>query len=249
MITTLLFDLDDTLVQMNRQGLTWSFLALLVPVVRGVVPLWRLYPVARTVIRKTKSHGSHLTNFEAMTAALCQETGVSHAHAVACIRRFEATFERMAWRFKAVPHARETLELAEKLGYRLALATNPSTPQSMVKARLRWAGLEHVKFEFCTHSEVMTRCKPDPAYYEELCQKWTLVPQQCLMIGNDVVMDLPAADAGIHTFLLSTSLAPRLPTHRPPPDYIGDYSQLQALLRQWAGESAERLPSNRGFSA
>jgi FMN phosphatase YigB (HAD superfamily) len=52
-------------------------------------------------------------------------------------------------------------------------------------------------FDFITHAENMTRTKPKIAYYQELIQKLNLNPDNCLMIGNDIVKDMPAFEAGM----------------------------------------------------
>ena len=69
-----------------------------------------------------------------------------------------------------------------------------STP---CKTRLRAGGLDDFTFDFISHSEVMTRCKPDPRYYRELLERLRARGEECLMIGNDPRKDLPAKDAGI----------------------------------------------------
>lgn len=245
-IDTLLFDLDGTLVDMDRRGVTWEFLALLVPLFKGLVPAWKAYGVAKDVIRQTKTHGTDRTNFEVMVAAACAHAGASPEEVRARIRMFEERFERMAARFRPIEGARETLELAQGLGYRLALATNPSTPASMVTRRLCWAGIDQIPFAFFTHSENMTRCKPGLGYYEEMRDRWGLDPQACLMIGNEADMDLPATRLGMRTFLVDRGNRRWRASKTWTPDHVGSYADLRALLRKWAAERPSPWPGSSG---
>ena len=111
-------------------------------------------------------------------------------------------FPHLSGHFVPIPGARETLELARRLDYRVVLATNPVWPLDAVRTRLRAGGLDDFTFDFISHSEVMTCCKPDPRYYRELLERLQARGEECLMIGNDPRKDLPAKEAAINTFLI-----------------------------------------------
>lgn len=113
-------------------------------------------------------------------------------------------FPRLSCFFYPIPHNKEILLWAKKNNYRIILATNPVFPLSAIKTRLEAAGLNLDYFNGITHAENMTRTKPRVAYYEELVSKFQLKANECLMIGNDPIKDLPAAAVGMKTFLLTT---------------------------------------------
>ena len=46
-------------------------------------------------------------------------------------------------------------------------------------------------------------CKPNPKYYSEILEKLNLDPEDCLMVGNDVIEDMVAQKLGMKVFLLT----------------------------------------------
>lgn len=74
------------------------------------------------------------------------------------------------------------------------------------ESRIRWAGLQPEDFELYTTYEDQYYCKPNVRYYEEILKAKNLKPEECMMIGNDVVEDLVAAELGTAVFLLTDCL-------------------------------------------
>ena len=104
------------------------------------------------------------------------------------------------------PQAKETVHKLKKLGYKVALATNPIFPEEATKLRMSWAGLSSLDFEFYTSYENINCCKPNPAYYLEVAKRVGCNPQECLMVGNDVSDDMSAQNVGMKVFLLTDCL-------------------------------------------
>lgn len=86
------------------------------------------------------------------------------------------------------------------------LATNPIFPAVATENRIRWAGLEPEDFLLYTTYENSHYCKPNPKYYQEILKKAGFLPQECLMVGNDVQEDMVAASLGMKVFLLTDCL-------------------------------------------
>lgn len=101
------------------------------------------------------------------------------------------------------------LEELKKQGWRLILATNPIFPETAVRQRLQWAGVDPAIFADITTYENSTRCKPNPAYYTEILERNHLDPATCIMIGNDTSEDMIARSLGMQTFLLTEHLIDR----------------------------------------
>ena len=81
----------------------------------------------------------------------------------------------------------------------------------------------------------MHACKPNPAYYREIAERVRTEPGNCVMIGNDVQMDiLPARRAGMKTFWITD--AGGMPTDVPS-DWRGTLADFGELLE--SGELAE----------
>ncbi len=94
----------------------------------------------------------------------------------------------------------------KETGYRVVLATNPIFPSYAVESRMCWAGLSPKDFEFYTYYENIGLGKPNPEYYREIVRKLNAVPEECVMVGNDVTEDMIAQSVGMKVFLLTDCL-------------------------------------------
>jgi FMN phosphatase YigB (HAD superfamily) len=102
------------------------------------------------------------------------------------------------------PAASRVVEAWKARGAKIVLATNPVFPRLLVDLRARWGALDPNHFDFVTSSENMSFCKPSPDYYRSVADSIGVHPRECLMVGNDVQMDLvPAATAGMRTCLVT----------------------------------------------
>ncbi len=104
------------------------------------------------------------------------------------------------------PLAKECIRLLKKKGYRIVLATNPIFPRVATVNRIRWAGLQPEDFEWITTYENSSYCKPSLEYYREILKVIGKIPQECIMVGNDVRDDMCTALLGMDTFLLKDCL-------------------------------------------
>ncbi len=104
------------------------------------------------------------------------------------------------------PKAAQAVAEIKNAGYRVALATNPIFPSIATESRIRWAGLEIDDFELYTTYENSSYCKPNPDYYRAIAQKLGVNPEECLMVGNDAIEDTAAQVAGMQVFLLTDCL-------------------------------------------
>ena len=102
--------------------------------------------------------------------------------------------------------ANRTVKLIKQKGIRTVVATKPIFPASAIEARLEWAGMDVSDFEFYTHYDRCKYCKPNPMYYKEIADALGLLPEECLMVGNDVSEDMPAEEIGMKVFLLTDCL-------------------------------------------
>jgi FMN phosphatase YigB (HAD superfamily) len=107
------------------------------------------------------------------------------------------------------PLARDVLERCSQAGLRVVLATNPVFPRPVVEARMAWGGLLDYPFELVTTYENSRFCKPHRGYFADILEYMELLPEHCLMIGNDTEHDLAARKAGVATFLVDTWIVDR----------------------------------------
>ena len=104
------------------------------------------------------------------------------------------------------PEAKRVVDFLKSKGVRVVLATNPAFPDIATEKRMRWAGLEPSDFELYTTFTNSHFCKPTLEYYQEILDKLGVSAEECLMVGNDVDDDMPAAELGMQVFLLDECL-------------------------------------------
>lgn len=102
--------------------------------------------------------------------------------------------------------ADEVVKELKSRGYRLVLATNPVFPRVATLERMRWAGISREDFEIITTYENSRYTKPNPDYYRTLAKALGVLPEECLMVGNDTTDDGNAKKAGMKVFILTDCL-------------------------------------------
>ena len=212
-LTTILFDLDGTLLPMPDQE---AFLkAYMKGLAAKVAPLgYEPKKLIDTVLMGTgrviRNDGA-LRNETVFWQAFC---GVFGEKAMEHLPVFEAFYRNEFQQVSATcgcdARAAKLIAALKEKGYRLVLATNPLFPTVATHSRIRWAGLNVEDFELVTTYENSSFCKPNIQYYEEIVKKLGLEPTQCLMVGNDVGEDMVAGKLGMKTFLLTDCLLNRV---------------------------------------
>lgn len=96
----------------------------------------------------------------------------------------------------------EAMSILKEKGYGVVLATNPVFPMKANEHRLSWAGLKATDFEYITALEICNKCKPNPEYFRNILKHIGITAAECVMVGNDVIEDLSASEAGIETWLI-----------------------------------------------
>lgn len=208
MIKNVLFDLDGTLLPLDMDEFINTYFGLLAKKLApmGYDPEALIKGVWTGTGAMMKNDGS-MTNekrFWQVFAAVMGE------HVIADMPLFEDFYANEFNLAKSVcgfnPKSKEVVELCRELGYRVALATSPLFPAVATRARASWAGVSFDDFELVTTYENSSTCKPNPAYYREICDKCGMEPTECLMVGNDATEDTAAAKLGMKVFLVTDCL-------------------------------------------
>ena len=149
---------------------------------------------------------------------------------------YREKFDDVAASCGFTPHAKEVVDYLHEKGVRVALATNPAFPDIATEKRIRWAGLEPSDFELYTTFTNSHFCKPSLGYYREVAETLGVSPAECLMVGNDVDDDMPAEELGMQVFLLDECLINNhgkdITRYR-----RGGYADLMAYLREICEEN------------
>lgn len=113
----------------------------------------------------------------------------------------EATFE--------MEYMIEAVRVLKDKDYNVIIATNPIFPEIAVLKRIDWAGLSHKDFSLITNFEICRYCKPNIEFYYEVSEAINKKPEQCIMVGNDMLEDMIAKKAGMKTYLVSDCIIER----------------------------------------
>lgn len=208
MITTILFDLDGTLLPMDNDEFTKGYFGLLV---RKLAPYGydkqELVPAVWAGTAAMVKNNGKCSNYEVFWKTFAGVLGDRVYETKPVFDEFYSNEFNNAKAFcGADEKAAEAVKAAKKLGYRIALASNPLFPEEAQKARVKWAGVDPEAFEFIAAYENLSYCKPNPDYYRALAEQLEVRPEECLMVGNDVSEDMIAGDTGMNVFLLTDCL-------------------------------------------
>lgn len=207
-LTTVLFDLDGTLLPMDQDEFVKYYFGLLA---KKLAPLGydpKALPgnIWAGTAAMVKNDGS-CTNEEAFWKKFASIYGEDVRKDEPVFREFyenEFSGAKAACGFN--PKAAETIHTLKDRGLRLVLATNPLFPAVATENRIRWAGLAPSDFLLYTTYENSCHCKPNPDYYRDILQEIGADPAECLMVGNDAVEDVAAEQLGMQVFLLTDCL-------------------------------------------
>ena len=210
-ITTVLFDLDGTLLPMDQELFLKAYLGGLC---KKLAPLG--YDPKAVTDCIWKGTGAMVGNDGAQTneavfwQVFCSLLGEDTRKDEPVFEDFyRHEFQKVAEVCGKNPAAKELIEGLKAKGLRLVLATNPLFPAIATHSRVRWAGLEPEDFAYITTYENSSRCKPNPDYYREILDKLGLQTEECVMVGNDAQEDGAAAALGLPVFLLTDCLIDR----------------------------------------
>lgn len=207
-ITTVLFDLDGTLLPMDQDKFTECYFKLLAVKAApyGYEPKKLVSAIWQGTAAMVKNDGTK-TNEDAFWDEFAAIYGKDKLCDRVLFDEFYANeFQNAAFSCGFNPKSKASVDEIKSMGYRTILATNPIFPKTATESRVRWAGLDPTDFEFCTTYENSIHSKPNPLYYADILEKTGLTPQECLMVGNDVSEDMIAQTLGINVFLLTDCL-------------------------------------------
>lgn len=233
-ITTVLFDLDGTLLPMDQEEFIGAYFGRLA---EHMAP----YGYEKEKLLKTiwSSTGSMIHNqtgrsneevfWECMANAYGPEIRLD---APKFDEFYRVGFPKVRESCGYTSMAAQVIDACKAKNLRVALATNPFFPTTATHQRIGWAGLQKEDFELITTYENSHACKPNPAYYKEILEKLGVSPDECLMVGNDVQEDMMVRDLGMSVFLLTPCLINRQNadiTQYPHGDYDALLEYIRAL--------------------
>ena len=191
---TLLFDLDDTLLDTNTDIFLQSYFQLITDYFKDLIAPDVMLPVLLASTRKMVSNTDpSQTLQEVFSADFFPKFEIERGVLQSRFDSFYAdVFPTLRKLTKQRPEAISLVNWSMERGYYLAVATNPLFPLSAIQQRLCWSGLppEHYSFEVISAYESFHFSKPNPAYFAEVLGRMGWPEGPILMVGDDVKRDL-----------------------------------------------------------
>ncbi len=205
----ILFDLDGTLLPMDMDTFSKGYLHTLAEEMEkyGYREETLLPAMWRGVASMVKNDGAR-ANADAFWKTFSDMLGQKVYDDIPLFDAFySGRFNEAVKYTSPTPNAKRAVECAKKCADKIILATNPMFPTVAVKSRLEWTGLCYEDFDYATDYTNSHYCKPNPKYFSEITEKFSLNPENCLMIGNNAEEDSRASMAvGFSSFLLTDCL-------------------------------------------
>lgn len=234
MIKAVLFDLDDTLLDINLTAFAARYVAgraaLLARACRQPFPKVFSELSKSYLALDNPGRNDSFTNEQFIQERMLLNCDIplDEPHIADALAYFDSEYVRrfdrglVQARPKQGNHA--ALAAVQSLGLSVALATQPIFPLSTVRVRMSWAEIDNVNFAAISHAGNSTRTKPSARYYQEFCAKLGLSPHECLMVGNDATRDFARPACGLRTA------------------YVGHAWPKKAVFRGNLDQFAKRLP-------
>lgn len=224
-----LFDLDGTLLDIDLDGFLRDYFHALAAVTARHFPGVDIMTgiLASTGAMQRPHPGA--TNREAFDEDFLRRTGIdlrTQGDWAVFQGFYEDVFPTLSGGAGPSAGACRAVETALGLGLPVAVATQPIFPLIAIEHRLAWAGLSDLGLTTLTTYETMHACKPLPAYFRETAEMLATEPRDCIMVGDDRTLDMPAADVGMRTFYTGSDPSVAATWHGD----LNDFSELLVRL-------------------
>lgn len=231
MINTILFDLDGTLLPMDDDKFMELYFLHLGNHFHDLIDPKTLYKNVMTSTEQMIKVNNGKTNedifMEHFATLVEQDISIYK-------ERFDSFYKSKFDLVQASTKVSETVhkcvDLLREKGYQIAIATNPIFPYEANIKRVKWAGFDLNDFIYISYLEKNKFCKPLPNYYQEVLDEINKTPEECIMIGNDVLDDTSASKIGIKTYLVNDYLINRY-NQEVKADYEGSYEDLYEFIK------------------
>jgi FMN phosphatase YigB (HAD superfamily) len=250
MISAILFDLDGTLLDNDVERFIPAYMKALSEFTADRIDPARLMAALAAGTKAMQENSDpEITLQQAFEAVFFPMLAMERETLSPVFDRFYAErFPALQDLTRPAEGARQAVETAFRLRWKVAVATNPLFPAAAVKHRLAWAGLDpdDTPFDLVPSYETMHFAKPRPEFVAEVLGILAAQPGEAVLVGNDPAEDIhPARALGLATYRIvhpaDADPAPAAGT--------GTLRQLTAGLESDHCEASFLLASNPCFRA
>lgn len=231
MKTTVLFDLDGTLLPMDFDKFMKLYFYNMGVHFHGKIEpelLTKSILEATEVMVKTNDGRTNMDIFMEHFGTLIDGDMVDIK------RHFDDFYETLFANVQASTFQSEAMlksvRLLKDKGYDLIIATNPLFPLRANIHRMNWAGLDLEMFDYMSSFEENRYCKPHIEFYQEVLAKIGKKAEECIMVGNDVFDDLPAGKIGMETYLITDCMLNKYQLENTA-DHTGTYEDFYQFVQ------------------
>jgi FMN phosphatase YigB (HAD superfamily) len=226
-----LFDLDGTLLDSSMDSFLPVYLRALTARVAHLYEPKAFVAHLLWATEQMAANDGRATNQDVFMRAFFPFEGRTPDELMPIFDAFYAEdFPKLQSVTKRKPEARAVVQRIQSLGYDTAIVTNPLFPESAIRHRMQWAGVDDLPFKWVTTYENSRYCKPNLRYFDDVCARLGHAPAECLVVGDEH-MDMVAQKIGCDTFLVEGPTNALQPS-TPEPTYRGSLTDLVALLER-----------------
>ncbi len=228
-IKAIFFDLDGTLLDSNMDVFLPHYLKRLAARVAHLIPPDEFIRHLLAATQAMVANDGRATNAEIFIEAFYPRVGHDLAELEPIFMDFYANdYPALHELTRCRPEARPAVQLAFDRGYDVVIATAPLFPETAIRQRMAWAGVDDFPYQRITTYENSRFCKPNVRYFQEIASFLGHRPGACLVVGDEP-MDMVAAHIGCPTFLVPGA-PPRPEITAPEPTYRGALQDLMEIL-------------------
>jgi FMN phosphatase YigB (HAD superfamily) len=232
-ISTVLVDLDNTLLGNSMEEFLPAYFALLEPRLATVFSGHDVRQAVNASVQTAiKQQTITKTLFTSFITDLSGRTGVPVDILKSTFSLFyEVDFPKLQPVTRCSRSARKVIAILVETGCQIVIATNPLFPEIAIRQRLAWAGVNGFQFALVTTMENSRFCKPDLRYYRDILQRTSSKPETSLMVGDDLEMDMaPAQRLGLKTWWVTDHITPSPKLQPAVCDHQGTLNELAEWL-------------------
>lgn len=229
MTLTLLFDLDDTLLNTNMGEFLPEYFNALCQALSHLGSREKIYQQVHYAVSKmvaNQNPGRKLK--DVFVDNFYAPLGTTEAGCSGKINAFYAEeFPKLKALTTPKPEVLDLIHWCKSQNFRMAIATDPLFPETATRQRIEWAGLNPTDFCFFSSYNDFHFTKPNLTYYAEILGRLGWPDNQIVMIGDNLAYDLlPVEIMGYKTFFITPE---SIELERP----SGSLSDVQSFLQNF----------------
>ena len=205
MISAILFDLDDTLLESDIDRFLPAYIKSLGKFMASNLDPARL---TKALMAGTQSmldnSDPEITLQQAFDSVFFPMVGLDRARLASDFETFyRERYPLLADLTRRMELAPRVVECAFARRWKVVVATNPLFPLAAAEQRLAWAGIDPVgtPFDLVTSYETMHFAKPRPEFVAEVLARIVAQPAEAVFVGNDPSEDIaPARALGLASY-------------------------------------------------